>query len=282
MKTLNTYAVVTGASKGLGKAFTLELASRGKNLLLLALKGEGLEAFCDKIRDRFSVKVHYLEVDFIEIEAIDQVRSWINGYQIDMLINNAGLGGSNYFDKAETNYIDSIIQINVRTLSLLTHLLVPVLKQHTPSYVLNVASMASFSPIAFKTVYPASKAFVYSFSRSLAEELKSSGVNVSVVLPGPMKTNADNTRRIEQKGWWVRRGIQTPEEIATVAIKRLFRRHKVIIPGIINKINWLLLKILPNEICVPYVSKLVKQEIVEVKTQSPKVNELAVKRITTG
>jgi len=256
-----TYALITGACIGLGRAFSLELASRKCNLLLLALKDEGLSDFSEAIQRLYHVDVHYLEVDFTWSDALQKTALWIKPFEIDMLINNAGIGGSDYFDKAAFTYIDAIIQINVRTVSLITHLLLPKLKKHDKAYVLNVGSMASFSPIAYKTVYPASKAFIYFFSRGLAEELKKERIQVCVFLPGPIKTNDEVSKRIDQQGYWVKAGLQTPEQLAAIAIRKLLKQRKVIIPGLINKINWVLIKLLPAAIRVPLVSNAVEHEI---------------------
>ncbi len=261
MKTQDIYAVVTGAGQGLGKAFAIELAKQGKNLILLAKEGEGLEKLSQELSDTFHIQTQFLELNFLDADAIKQIAEFTKNYEIDMLINNAGIGGSMYFEKTDIVRIDSIIQVNIRTMVMLTHLLVDKLKQHTESYILNVASMAACCPIAFKTVYPASKAFVYSFSKSMSEEFKHLGIHVCVLLPGPFKTNKEVSNRINQQGWWVKTGLLTTEKLAKTGIDALFHNKSVAIPGLINKTNWLLLKILPKALAIPMVSHAVKNEI---------------------
>jgi len=261
MKTIPKYALVTGAGKGLGKAIALELASRGRNVLLIARKGEGLEQLCCFIRSTYQVKAFRLELDFTESDALNKVQLWLEQYPVNILVNNAGLGGSQYFHKSDLDYLDAIIQVNVRILALITRLLISKLKQNSPANILNIASMAACCPIAYKTVYPATKAFVYSFSRSLTEELKGSDVNVCVVMPGPIKTNAEVSSRIERQGAWVKAGLQQPSELAAIALDKMFSKHKVVIPGWINKVNWLMLKLLPKNFCIPLVSRAVRNEL---------------------
>jgi len=256
------FAMVTGASKGLGKAIALELASRKINVLLVALKGEGLQELSIYIKNRFGVESDYLEINLRDSFAVHKINEWVRKKDVHILINNAGVGGSKCFELAGYEYLDTIISINIRTLSLLTYLLLPKLKRHSKSYILNVASMASFSPMAFKTVYPASKSFVYSFSRCLNEELKDTNISVSVLHPGPMRTNPEVSQRIETQGYWAQIGIQSPEEVAQTAIKKLFREKTIIIPGYMNKINWLLMKIVPTSIGIPLISRIVKREVV--------------------
>ncbi|TLX72272.1 SDR family NAD(P)-dependent oxidoreductase [Labilibacter sediminis] len=269
MKTNKIYALVTGAGKGLGKAIASELAQKGHHLLLIAREGENLSDLSCYLSLMYKVDVRFLEIDFLNENALKAIEEWILPYNIDILVNNAGIGGSTFFDHSDLPGIDAILQVNVRTLALLTRLVVYKLQQQTTSYILNVASMASFCPIAYKTVYPASKAFVYSFSKGLALELKDHGVHVCILSPGPIKTNAEVSKRIEQQGWWVKAGLWSPEKLASMTIRKMFNGQKVIIPGLINKLNWALLKILPTTISIPIVSKAVKNEIYMVNQASP-------------
>ncbi|MEI6749800.1 MAG: SDR family NAD(P)-dependent oxidoreductase [Bacteroidota bacterium] len=256
------YALLTGASQGIGRAMAYELASRKINLLLVALKGEGLSVFCEEIRNKYGVDAHYFETDFYQYNSVYDVAEWAtSNFAVYILINNAGIGGTKAFESVSPEYIDNIIQVNVRATSLLTRLMLPELKKQEKAYILNVASMASFSPFAFKTVYPASKAFIYSFSRGLHEELKGTNVFVSVIHPGPVKTNADVTARIEKQGIFGRMGQVSPQKLAGIAIRQLFLRDSLILPGILNKINWLLMVLLPNAWKLPLLSRVVRKEI---------------------
>jgi short-subunit dehydrogenase len=265
MKTKETFAVVTGAGRGLGRAISLELASQGKNVILIAREGEYLMGLCRRIEKQFHVKTRFLEINFLDADAMDRIANWLNPFEIDVLVNNAGLGGSNYFETSDVSYIDAIIQVNVRTVSLMCRMLIPKLKLHRHAYILNVSSMAACCPIAYKTVYPASKAFVYSLSRSLSEELKNSGISVCVIQPGPIKTNEDVIKRIEKQGWWVKMGLLSPAELASIAVRKMYSQRKVVIPGWINKINWLLIKLLPASIRIPLVSSSVRNELFEIQ-----------------
>lgn len=257
------YALLTGASLGLGKALAGELASRKINLLLVSLPGEGLPELGEELARSYKINVHWFETDLASPEAVYEISSWAQNYNVQILINNAGIGGTRAFEKASPCYLDNIIQVNVRATSMLTRLMLPVLKQNKQSYILNVASMASFSPFAFKTVYPASKAFIYSFSRGLQEELRGTGVQVSVIHPGPIKTNPDVTARIEKQGLLGKIGLITPEKLASIAIRQLLKRDSLILPGVFNKLNWLLMSIIPNYWKLLLVSRVVRREIAQ-------------------
>jgi uncharacterized protein len=261
------FALVTGASQGLGREMAKELARQKRNVLLVALPGEGLPEFCKELKNGFGIEAYYFETDLTQSNSVFELASWaLSNYKIDVLINNAGIGGSLSFDTASIPYIENIILLNVRALSLLTRLILPELKKHPKAWILNVASMASFSPIAYKTVYPASKAFVYSFSRGLYEELKDTGVFVSVLHPGPIATNPEVSERIKANGFFGKLGLLTPAKLAKIAITQLFKRDSLILPGFMNKLNWLLIKTVPIWIRLPLVSAVVKRnEIVPQK-----------------
>lgn len=261
-KNAKVYSIVTGASQGLGLSFAKELASRGKNLIITSLPGENLIKTGNEIKEKYGVEVACFETDFAKHNSVYDFAEWINNrFQVETLINNAGVGGTAAFDSTEAEYIDTIIQINVRTVSILTKLLMKNLQRQEKAYILNVASMASFSPIPFKTVYPASKTFVYVFSRTLYEELKGTNVFVSVVHPGPMMTNETVSKNIIKQGWIGKMGLVSTDKIAHISIRQLYRRDSLILPGALNKVNWILMKTLPIWFQLYLGATLTKREL---------------------
>lgn len=267
MKPATTYALVTGASKGLGRAYARELASMGKNLILVSLPWEDLENITDELKAQ-SVEVIGYETDFCSKKNIIEFTDWVNdNYQLEILINNAGTGGSSAISEVSAEHLDYIIRLNVTAPTLLIHQLLPNLLRLKKSYILNVASMATFLPMAFKTVYPASKHFIRHFSACLQEELKHTGVSVSCVYPGPMRTNAQVNSRIDRYGMWGRLILMTPEEVAQKSLKKLFRKNKNIIPGWANKVYWFLMTKLPSSFVMPMVARAVKKELLDEKLQ---------------
>ncbi len=256
-----SYALITGASQGLGRAMAFELAKRKVNLLLVALPGEGLSGLASQLSEH-QISVHCFEMDLSLRENVEALAADINlRFDVHILINNAGIGGTKHIGAAELAYLDAIIQLNIMATALLTLLFLPNLRLQKAAYVLNVSSMAAFSPIAFKTVYPASKSFVRHFSLALREELRGTGISVSVVYPGPMKTNADVLQRIESHGLKGKIGLLSPEEVAAVAIRQLLDGRANIIPGFTNKLNRWLMALLPEGMVIRVVSRAVKKEI---------------------
>jgi uncharacterized protein len=245
---IEKYVLITGASKGLGKAFAEAFAAKNKNLILVALENDGLEETADSIRQKFNVKVKTIETNLAKPDAVYLLANEINAnFEIEYLINNAGIGGTSIFSEVSVEQIEELLMINVRALSLLTRLLLPnLMRQQGRAYILNVASMASFCPMTFKAVYSASKAYVYYFSRALAEELKKTNVFVSVVHPGPMKTNDEVTKNIERQGRMAKMyGLITPEKTAMIAIRQLEKKVAFIVPGWFNWWNWIIMRLIP-------------------------------------
>lgn len=255
----SSFAVITGASQGLGKAFAFELARLGRNVVLVSLPGQGLKHVVTAIQEKYSVKVAFYETDFACNENILELCQWLNSnFSIDILINNAGVGGTTRFADVDVNYIETIIQVNVKATAILTHQLLPNLKKQHCSYILNVSSIAAFTPVGYKTVYPASKVFVHYFARGLRAELKDSNVCVSVIHPGAMATNPEIVSRIEKQGFIGRLTLLKPEKVAQLAIARLLKKDSVIV---LSHLTWLVSKLLPEWLSLYLMTGIVKREI---------------------
>ena len=159
----------------------MEFAGRGINTVLISLPGEGLINVALKLR-YLGVESYIRETDITRKENVMELCRWINEkFDVFMLINNACTGGTRGFIGSTTEYIDTIIQLNITASTMMTHQLLPNMLRQEKAYILNVSSMVSFSPVGYKTVYPASERFVPHFSRGLYQELKKRGVFVSVV-----------------------------------------------------------------------------------------------------
>jgi hypothetical protein len=255
----NQFAVVTGASMGLGRAFAIELAERGCNVILVSLPGQSLKELSNLISSKYNVQTHYFETDLSDDRNIKMLTDHLNNnFNISILINNAGVGGSMSFELASTDYLNKIIQVNVKATIFLTHQLLSNLKRQPKSYILNVSSIAAFSPVGYKTVYPASKAFVHSFSRGLYQELKDSNVFVSVVNPGAMATNDEIISRIKKQGIIGKLTLLEPKKVAHYCINRLLKRDTVIM---VNPITWLIGALTPIWLKLPLMTQIVKREI---------------------
>ncbi|HLO60917.1 MAG TPA: SDR family NAD(P)-dependent oxidoreductase [Bacteroidales bacterium] len=253
------FAVITGASQGLGKAFATELARQGKNLILVSLPDQNLQQLSEELAEQYQVKAVCYQTDLTNDKNVRLLALWINNnFDVNLLINNAGIGGTHKFRDVGVGYINNIIQVNVMATAVLTHQLLPNLMRQNQSYILNVSSLAAFSPVGNKTVYPATKAFVHSFTRGLYAELKNTNVFVSVVNPGAMDTNDEIRARIKAQGILGKFSLSKPEVVAKKAISQLFRKDTVII---INPLSWLVLNLVPVWIKLPLMTRAVEREL---------------------
>ena len=256
------YALITGASKGLGYELARALARRNINLLLVALPGEDLAGKSKIIKNDYGVSVFWFECDLTREKELNDLVLWVKeNYTINMLINNAGMGCTTKFSQTSRQEIDQILLLNIRSVALLTHGLLPLLANQHQSYILNIASLAAFLPMPYKSVYPASKAFVYSFSRGLCAELKDTNVFVSVAHPGGMATNPDVCRRISKADWFTRATILSIEKTAEICVRGLLKKQPLIIPGAMNKMVWLLTRLSPVSLQLRYLRSDFRKEI---------------------
>ena len=207
---MNTkYAIITGASKGLGRELAFELARRGYPTLLVS-STETVHAVREEIVNKYPVDCQSFIVDLSDEKT---VREWAESiakeHPISILVNNVGTGGSRAIETADMDYLLRILHLNVLCTTILTKSLLQNLQQNSPSHILNVGSMAGFTATAYKTVYPASKAYVHAFSKSLREELKNSGISVTLATPGAMATNTEVCARIAKQGFFGRATLKS-------------------------------------------------------------------------
>lgn len=242
------YTLITGASAGIGKALALECAAKGMNLLLVALPGTELEDTACLVRKQHGVKCHCLGIDLSVHCAAKKVYNWVisNGYKVNILINNAGLGNKSVFTDAPVDFYCTQIHLNVIATCIMTRLFISELKKHSPAHIMNTGSMGGFFLLPHKTVYSATKAFVYSFSRSLRLELKQTGIVVSVLCPGGTDSNAKTIAINKDLKGLAKASILTPGEVAKEAIDKMLKGKAVIIPGALNKISYWLSRIVPG------------------------------------
>jgi len=253
----SAYAVVTGASRGLGKAIAIELARKNIPLILVS-SSDKISIVASEIKEQYQVNCIAIVCDLTQEENVLSLANQINEYyDVFLLVNNAGLGGTQPFEIAPIDYVNAIIQLNVMATSILTRQLISNLLRQKRSYILNVSSMAAFSPIGYKMVYPASKAFIRSFSLGLNAEFKSRGLSVSVVAPGAMATSPDIVRRINGQGFWGRLTLVAPEKVARKSICQTLKGRKEIV---VNPLSYFFSQIVPQSIRTFLLTRVVRRE----------------------
>jgi uncharacterized protein len=233
-----SFALVTGASKGIGKSIALELASRKTDLLLVARNEELLHSLSENIKNEFSVKCHFLSLDLSATNAPLQVFNWCrsNGYDVNILVNNAGYGLSGAFDKYSLEDHLNMMQLNMNVVVEMTYHFLPDLKKHPRAYILNIASSAAY------------QSFVLQFSRGLHLELKGTTVSVTCVSPGATDTSFVDRANIGAKGLELAGKFNMqPAEVAKIAVNAMFKGKTEVITGFLNKVGAALAWLLPKK-----------------------------------
>lgn len=257
----STYALVTGASNGIGRAIAEDLAGRGINLVLTSLPGEELHALSEKIRKNYGVQVLFFEKDLSESDGPQSVHDYCKNKEIriSILINNAGIGFEGKIEDYQPKEIDLMISLNIRAVTHLTRLFMPELRQHEKSYILFAGSFGSYIPVAIKSIYLATKSYIFYFARSLQSELKGTPVVVSVLVPSGVITNKRTIERIERSGAVSKAAALSPEQTARTGIRQMFRGRKIIIPGKLTNLIFAIGAFLPMGLMIIATSGLFKK-----------------------
>jgi short-subunit dehydrogenase len=244
-------ALITGASSGIGREFARLLASRAVSIVLVARRRERLEELrADLVRQNPRLSVHIQVIDLAETSQLRRLVDSLKDakIEIDLLINNAGLGDFGPFATSDYERIQSMLLVNTLALTLLTRELLPAMLQKKRGGILNVSSSAGFLPIAGFSVYAASKAYVTNFSEALRAELRGTGVSVCALCPGPVQTEFTQiAQRTGQPSIPAGASIvHVPANtVARAGLEAIEHDRPLVIPGLAMKIGMLTVRMLP-------------------------------------
>ncbi|MDQ6756101.1 MAG: SDR family oxidoreductase [Bacteroidota bacterium] len=256
-----SYALITGASKGIGKAIAFELAERNYDILLTARSTELLEAVAMELKNLYSVKVNFLSLDISEPNASQKLYNWCteNNYAVSVLVNNAGFGLSGLFEKYSAEDYTNLLQVNVVVVTQLCNIFIPLLKKQSQSYILNICSSSAYQAVPGLTVYAASKAYILKFTRGLKHELANTNISVTCVSPGPTDTDWATTANVPDKVLKMADKLNmTPQQVARIAVKAMLKKRTEVITGFINKLGAFASWILPANLVEKTTGKLYK------------------------
>jgi len=245
-----SYALVTGASSGIGKAIAIELAKRGYNLVMVARTEATLVEAAKEISEKHKVEALPFVADLSDPEAHAQVKLFCVSKKlpINILVNNAGYAVFGFFENIPLQEQIDMKQVNNNAMVSLCYDFIPILKLQPKSYILNVASTASLQAIPGFSIYAASKAFVVMFTRGLKMELAKTNIHVCCVLPGPTTSNFIDRAKMDVLRAASAKFEMPAEKVAQVALKAMFAGAWEVIPGFANAASYIFIKILPKRV----------------------------------
>ena len=245
---MKNYAVVTGASAGLGTEFAKQLAGKGYKLILTARREERLRQLAEEL----NVECEVIPADLSKTEECLRFFAAIEEKKIDIFINNAGFGDCNLFLEGDLEKELDMIDVNVKAMHTLMKLSLQKMQKENHGYILNVASSAGLLPAGpYMATYYATKAYVSSLTQAIAQELKEmdSRVYVGALCPGPVDTEFYDVANVE----FTLKGI-TPEYCVEYALKQMIKRKTVIVPTLLMKASTLASKVAPRSLAVKITS----------------------------
>ncbi len=248
------WALVTGASSGIGKEFARRLASMGMNLVLVARSEDKLSDLSKELNAEYGIMAEIIPIDLTISEASNRIKEFTDSLNIDVdvLVNNAGFGLFGDFERYPPEEYTKMIRLNIRTLTELCSVFLPEMRKRGRGGVINVASTAAFMPIPYLSVYSATKAYVLSLSQALWAEYRKSGVRVTCLAPGATKTNFFKVAGMPATRF------ESPEIVVERALKAFEKNKRLKISGAGNYLSGLLPRFLPHTLVITGIAKFFK------------------------
>jgi len=247
------WALITGASAGIGIALARDLASHGAKLILTARRRERLQNLAAELQSN-GTEVRVVTADLNDPSAPQQIYDATvgAGLAVEILVNNAGLGQYGAFAQSQVDQELSQVRVNCEATVRLTRLFLPHMVERRRGWVLVLASTASFQPVTYLTTYAATKAFDRFFALGLAAEVARFGVNVTALCPGPTESEFFDVARSEN---FMPGGKQSAEKVARIGIEALARGKRTIIPYFGGRFTAMLVRFLPTSLITNQIEK---------------------------
>lgn len=230
----NKVALITGASAGIGYEFSVQLHELGARVLLVARREDLLLALAEKLNLERKDSAEVIRCDLTVPEEIQGLSARIKETEIDILINNAGRGSFGYFDELSLASEIGMVRLNVEAQMVLSHAISPQMKSRGSGVMVNVSSIAGLQPIPFMSTYSATKAFDLFHSLGLRNELRSFGIRVVAVCPGPVETEFGGVARVPGTATGMKRS--TSHDVVRSSIQGIRKNKAIVVPGLRSKL----------------------------------------------
>ncbi len=252
-------ALITGASGGIGYELAGVFAREGWNLILVARGLSKMKVLAEKLTKSYGISVSVIGKDLSLAAAPRELfqETQLKGLQVDALVNNAGFGSYGLFSQSDLTTSTDMLELNVVALTKLTRLYLDPMLQNKKGWIMNVASTAAFQPGPLMAVYYASKAYVLSFSEALSNELKATGVSVTVLCPGATETGFRDAAQMGQSKLFKKR-VMLADRVAREGYRGMMEHKVIVIPGLKNKILASSVRFSPRSIVPIVVRKMME------------------------
>jgi len=251
------YALITGASRGIGHHFARALAARSWDTILVARTRDQLERLAAELSGTYGVRALPVALDLTQNGAALKLSRMTTeqGLDVELLVNNAGVGNRGEFLKMPSDEQLKMIRLNALALVELTYGLLPPMIAKKRGAIINVSSTAGFQPMPYVAVYAATKAFVTSFSMALAEEVRTHDIRVVTLCPGPTRTerHPEESSRSRIPG-----GLQPAEEVVEEALRQLDHEGGLVVPRLINRAIAFSNRLMPLRLSATIVARLTR------------------------
>ena len=233
-----SYVLITGTTSGLGREFARIFAQNGYNIVAVARNEVLLQQQKQELERQFSIEMVYVVKDLSAENSAQEVYDEIKhkGINIDILVNNAGFGSFGRYVDVDWQRQKGLASVNMLAVMQLSYIFGKDMDRRGEGKIVNIASIASFQAGPYMAMYYASKAFVRSFSEALHEEMKSSGVSVTAICPGPVATNFEKNAQMINSAMFTRLRVYTPEVVAAKSYRAIMNNKAVYVVGWPNKL----------------------------------------------
>jgi short-subunit dehydrogenase len=255
------WALITGASSGIGAEFARQLAARGMHLVLVARREELLKSLADELFTAHGTKTEIIPADLGDPQAPAKLIAEVErrGRVIELLVNNAGFGYVSEIETTDVSRVMQLVQLNIATLTELTYRVLPGMLQRGHGGIINVSSVAGFQPVAYMGPYAASKAYVLHFTESLWAEAREKGVTVTALCPGTTRTDFFDVAGASP-GWLDKHSPHTPDAVVRAGLKAFEKKRSYVVSGWKNYILSLLVRLAMRSTVVKESMKYFRQE----------------------
>jgi short-subunit dehydrogenase len=257
-------ALVTGASAGIGAAIARQLAARGHGVTLVARREERLDSLADELAKDYGVRAEPIASDLGDAAARERLATRIEelGLAVEILVNNAGFGGSGTVAESDGARLVEMVELNCVALLDFQARYLPEMVDRGRGAVINIASTAAFQPIPGTATYAATKAFVLSLSEAVHEELKGTGVTITAVCPGPVRTEFTQVAGLDQAEERTPDFVwMSADDVARDAVEAAEKGKRAIVPGLLNRVGAITGQHSPRALALPFVRRVWRQSL---------------------